>query len=169
MALLFGIFTVAFSPLMALTVGLGAGLIMLVIGLLLGAFAWILGVGRTRVRLVVGFTMFLFGFILLFSSLMISLDLSLGLDPGLLIGGLVIALVGILLVFVRGGPLPLLGPTSPRLAPASAPSSVVSPASASAAPPPGEGWEKYCSSCGTGNTKASVYCTGCGKALPPAC
>jgi len=106
--------------------------------------------------------------------------------------GVVLVVLGLMLVsrsglaMRRGSPRPaqqtqpLAPPQQPSpmnapAAPASYPPGVAfeapphsqSPAGPSYVPPPAPGAERFCPSCGSGNTRAAGFCRSCGNPLPP--
>lgn len=165
--LLFGVFTVAFSPLALIDFGGGGGLAMLLIGVVMWVVAWALGVGRYAHRALIGLAMGVFGFILLVGSLVFSVAIGI-FDWGDAVAGLVIGGLGALIVYHYRDRLSRLGVGPPRIPrpevpPGAPPPGATLPTAGSAGAPSSD---RYCTSCGTGNVRTAKFCGKCGQALP---
>jgi len=140
-------------------------LFMILIGAILWGIAWVLGVGRYQARVLVGFSLGVFGFLLLFGSLVFSLMIGI-FDWGDAATGLVIGLLGALILYryrdrlsKMGIGVPRVGSSYPGL-PVASPAPVVPPILSGTAPP-----QRYCGACGARNSGAARFCGGCGRPL----
>lgn len=161
--LLFGVFTVAFSPMALIGLGGGACLIMIFIGVVLWGLAWVLGVGHFMGPVLVGFALGMFGLLLLFGSLVFSLMIGI-FDWGDAAAGLVIGALGLLFLYRYRTRLSRLGVGAPRIPRRAAPPATAPAGVTMVAAPTGTGSAaRYCRGCGAGNSSAAKFCGQCGR------
>lgn len=164
--LLFGVFTVAFSPMALIGLGGGACLIMIFIGAVLWGAAWVLGVGHYMGPVLVGFAVGTFGVLLLFGSLVFSLMIGI-FDWGDAATGLVIGVLGLLVIYRYRARLSGLGIGSQRIPrPVALSAAAPTGVGVATAPTPRQDTDRYCGACGAGNSRVAKFCGKCGRSLP---